>query len=135
MKRILLSTLSLFCFSLISFKANAAITKLIVLDGNFTKAQTRDVTSSLLTSTTDEDETTSSIEAYSTTSGVYTTFSSDLGYVLIQIISTETGEVVYSTYVDSGSEDSFIAPDGYDLTSGEYYISYTTVYGEVTGDL
>ncbi|MBP1617990.1 MAG: hypothetical protein H6Q14_1817 [Bacteroidetes bacterium] len=75
------------------------------------------------------------IEAYNVSGAVYTAFNADLGYVLIEIVSSYTEEVVYSTIVDSGEEDSFIAPEGIDINSGDYYIRYTTVYGDVSGDI
>lgn len=75
------------------------------------------------------------IQAYNVSGAVYTAFNADLGYVLIEIVSSYTEEVVYSSIVDSGQEDSFIAPNTIDLASGGYYIRYTTVYGDALGDL
>jgi hypothetical protein len=132
MKRIYLIVFSLAAFAFFSTDA-MAITKM-ELYGQLIIGQTRSVTSADSTSTSSS-EVSEPIEAYNYSSGIYTAFNADLGYVLIEVVSFYTEEVVYSTMVDSGSEDSFIAPDGIDLNSGDYYIRYTTVYGDASGDI
>ncbi len=109
----------------------------IELSGSYLIGQLRslgvaDTTSTSSASSAGEDQ---PIEAYNVSGAVYTAFNADLGYVLIEIVSSYTGEVVYSTIVDSGEEDSFIAPNGIDLNSGSYYVRYTSVYGDASGNI
>ena len=138
MKRIYLFTLFLLTLVLLpEFLEAKTKVELMgsLLSGEIRRSSNADddatVASSLSVSTADE-----SISAYNLSSGVYTAFNEDLGYVLVEIVSTETEQVVYSSFVDSGYEDSFISTNSeVDLQSGEYYIRYTSVYGDLEGDL
>lgn len=126
----------IFISAVLFFSANIQAKTKIELRGSFLIGQTRNLTpiDSISTSNSPAPEA-QPIEAYNLSGAVYTAFNADLGYVLIEIASSYTEEVVYSTIVDSGQEDSFIAPNTIDLASGAYYIRYTTVYGDALGDL
>lgn len=127
-----------FIFILVAvlFSASLQAKTKIELMGSILVGQTRSITvdtTSTVPPTTEN--TVETIEAYNLSGSVYTAFNADLGYVLIEVVDSYTEEVVYSTIVDSGQEDSFIAPNEINLNSGEYYIRYTTMYGDASGTL
>ncbi len=127
-----------FIFILVAvlFSASLQAKTKIELMGSILVGQTRSITvdtTSTVPPTTEN--TVETIEAYNLSGSVYTAFNADLGYVLIEVVDSYTEEVVYSTIVDSGQEDSFIAPNEINLNSGEYYIRYTTMYGDASGAL